>query len=49
MRRYTEADFFVMPVVGGTYLGRDVVGRCRLTVSKRVLKAPLVSALDTLI
>jgi hypothetical protein len=49
VRRYTEADFFVMPVVGGTYLGRDVVGRCRLTVSKRVLKAPLVSALDTLI
>ena len=25
----------------------DVVGRCRFTVSKPVLKAPLVSALET--
>jgi hypothetical protein len=29
--------------------GADMVGRCRLTVSKPVLQAPMVSALETLI
>jgi hypothetical protein len=28
---------------------RDEVGRCRLTVSKPVLKAPMVSALEAII
>jgi len=27
-------------------LARDMVGRCRLIVSQRVLKAPMVSALE---
>jgi hypothetical protein len=41
--------------VGGGTAGRFgaavelVVGRCRLTVSKPVLKAPIVSALGTII
>ena len=30
-------------------LGLQKVGRCRLTVTKSVLEAPMVSALDTII
>jgi len=30
-------------------LMKKLVGRCRLTVSKPVLKAPMVSALETII
>jgi hypothetical protein len=34
---------------GKKVVGRTKVGRCRLTVLKPVLKAPIVSALETII
>jgi len=41
LRRYIEGHFTCVEC------GKTPVGRCRLTLSKPVLKAPVVSALDT--
>ena len=48
LRRYSEAARILAP--GGTFVMTDnnpKVGRCILTVSKPVLKAPMVSAPET--
>jgi hypothetical protein len=48
MRRYTMSPVYIfLNFFGGVM--RAKVGRCRLTVSKPALKAPVVSALDTII
>jgi len=44
LRRYIEAD-----VVSSVFCGSDEVGGCRLTVSKPMLKAPMLSALESVI
>ena len=51
LRRYMMAIIpaHIMRSVGGGYDNESLVGRCRLTVSKPVLKAPMVSALEAII
>jgi len=45
LRRYSEGDYEVTVPTSASY-GRSEVGQCRLTVSKPVLKAPMVSVLE---
>jgi len=57
LRRYTKANVLVTKLEPaevhsassetGAQKGTDMVGRCKLTVSKPVLKAPMVAALET--
>jgi hypothetical protein len=46
---WPDKDLDWVVKVTGTVELNTVVGRCRLTASKTVLKAPMVSALDTII
>jgi len=47
VRRYSVVCFIAFAFVGvGKFASRFVVGRCRFTVSKPTLKAPMVSALE---
>jgi len=45
---YTACVLLVVACPCALVLSTPVVGRCRLTVSKPVLKAPMVSALETI-
>jgi hypothetical protein len=51
LRRYVEAEDGVADLPGYDFVCQSltVVGRCRLTLPKAVLKAPMVSALETVI
>ena len=49
LRRYTEVSSTIEFAAYDASYEAKVVGRCRLTVSKPVLKAPMVSALETTI